>query len=136
VGCRHLDLALHLASVIPEWSGSEAAVTSRAEARREWKTEVPRRGCRKYAVNAAQMYRRKPRRSPESNGLAESFFGSFKWDYVYQACPETLEEVGRQIPKWIEHYNHQAPHSALAMQSPAEFYAEWMVNNKRLSVQN
>ena len=24
-----------------------------------------------------------PRRSPESNGLAEAFFGSFKRDYVY-----------------------------------------------------
>ena len=24
---------------------------------------------------------------------------------------------------WIEHYNHQAPHSALGMQSPTECYA-------------
>jgi len=44
-----------------------------------------------------------PRRSPESNGLAEAFFGSFKRDYVYQACLETLEEVRRQVPAWIEH---------------------------------
>ena len=35
-----------------------------------------------------------PRRSPESNGLAEAFFGSFKRDDVYRACLETLEEVG------------------------------------------
>jgi len=77
-----------------------------------------------------------PRRSPESNGLAEAFFGSFKRDYVYQACLETLEEVQRKIPGWIEHYNHQAPHSALAMRSPAEFYADWVVKNKRLPVQN
>lgn len=35
-----------------------------------------------------------PRRSPESNGLAEAFFGSFKRDYVYQACLETLEQGG------------------------------------------
>nr|MBI3614120.1 DDE-type integrase/transposase/recombinase [Nitrospirota bacterium] len=27
-----------------------------------------------------------PRRSPESNGLAEAFFESFKRDYAYQAC--------------------------------------------------
>ncbi len=32
-----------------------------------------------------------PRRSPESNGLAEAFFGSFKRDYVYQSCLETVE---------------------------------------------
>lgn len=71
-----------------------------------------------------------PRRSPESNGVAEAFFGSFKRDYVYQACLETLEDVTRQMPAWIEHYNHQAPHSALGMQSPAEHYAEWLVKNK------
>jgi transposase InsO family protein len=27
-----------------------------------------------------------PRRSPESNGLAGAFFGSFKRNYVYPAC--------------------------------------------------
>jgi len=77
-----------------------------------------------------------PRRSPESNGLAEAFFGSFKRDYVYQACLETLEEVGRQIPIWIQHYNEQAPHSALQMRAPAEFYAEWIVRNLQRPVQN
>lgn len=77
-----------------------------------------------------------PRRSPQSNGLAEAFFGSFKRDYVYQACLETVAGVGQQLPAWIEHYNRQAPHSALGMQSPAEFYAEWIVKNKALPVQN
>lgn len=76
-----------------------------------------------------------PRRSPESNGLAEAFWGSIKRDYVYQACLETLEMTERQIPGWIEHYNHQAPHSALGMQSPAEFYAEWIVKNTKQPVQ-
>jgi len=77
-----------------------------------------------------------PRRSPQSNGLAEAFFGSFKRDYVYQACLDTLEEVARQLPRWIDHYNQEAPHSALGMQSPAEFYAEWFVKNKARPVQN
>ncbi len=77
-----------------------------------------------------------PRRSPQSNGLAEAFFGSFKRDYVYQACLETVEDVARQLLGWIEHYNHQAPHSALGMQSPAECYAEWLVRNKTRPVQN
>ena len=77
-----------------------------------------------------------PRRSPESNGLAEAFFGSFKRDYVYQACLETFEEVARQIPAWIEHYNREAPHSALRMQAPTEFYAAWIVKNEKLPVQN
>ncbi|MBI3357286.1 MAG: transposase, partial [Nitrospirae bacterium] len=77
-----------------------------------------------------------PRRSPQSNGLAEAFFGSFKRDYVYQACLETLEEVGRQVPGWIDHYNQEAPHSALGMQSPAAFYAAWLVTNKQRPVHN
>jgi len=76
-----------------------------------------------------------PRRSPQSNGLAEAFFGSFKRDYVYQACLETLAVVRSQVAQWIEHYNQQAPHSALGMRSPAEFYAEWIVKNKKLPVQ-
>ena len=37
---------------------------------------------------------------------------------------------------WIEHYNHQAPHSALGMPLPAECYAEWLVRNKTRPVQN
>lgn len=32
-------------------------------------------------------------RSPESNGLAEAFFGSFKRVYVYQACLETVDDA-------------------------------------------
>ena len=44
-----------------------------------------------------------PRRSPESNGLAEAFFGSFKRDYVYQGSIETLQETARLIPEWISH---------------------------------
>jgi len=75
------------------------------------------------------------RRSPESNGLAEAFFGSFKRDYVYQACLETMEVVEQQLPGWIEHYNHQAPHSALGMRAPAEFYADWLVKNRKQPVQ-
>lgn len=77
-----------------------------------------------------------PRRSPESNGLAEAFFGSFKRDDVYQASLETLEAVGQQLPTWIDHYNQHAPHSALGMQSPAEFYAEWTVKKQSQGVQN
>jgi transposase InsO family protein len=46
-----------------------------------------------------------PRRSLQSNGLAEAFLCSFKRDYVYQAYLDTVEEVWRQVPAWIDHYN-------------------------------
>ncbi len=68
--------------------------------------------------------------------MAEAFFGSFKRDYVYQACLETVEMVGWQIPTWIDHYNQQASYSALRMQSPAEFCADWRVKNTNRPVQN
>ncbi len=77
-----------------------------------------------------------PRRSPESKGLAEAFFGSFKRDYVYQASLETFENVAQQLPAWIEHDNQQAPHSALAMQSPAEYHAKWLITTKNRPVQH
>ncbi len=77
-----------------------------------------------------------PRRSPESNGPVDACFASFKRDSVYQACREMLEAVGRQLPAWIEHYNRQAPHSALGMRSPADSYAEWMVKTEKRPVQD
>ena len=46
-----------------------------------------------------------------------------------------VEKVAYQLPAWIEHYNREAPHSALGMQAPAEFYAEWRVKNKTQPVQ-
>lgn len=68
---------------------------------------------------------RTPRCSPESNGLAEAFFGSFKRDYVYQGELESLEAVAQKLPEWIKDYNEVAPHSALGMKSPVQFYADW-----------
>jgi len=32
---------------------------------------------------------------------------------------------------WIEHDHHQAPHIAVAMRLPVEFYAQWIVNTKQ-----
>ena len=62
-----------------------------------------------------------PVHSPESNGMAESFIGTFKRDYVYENILEDFETVKRMIPGWIDDYNCVAPHSALGMKSPREF---------------
>ena len=77
-----------------------------------------------------------PCRSPESNGIAEAFFGSFKRDYVYQSGLETVAEIERLLPGWIEDYNEVAPHSALGMRAPAQFYREWGVKNGLRPVHN
>jgi putative transposase len=65
-----------------------------------------------------------PAYSPESNGLAEAFVGTFKRDYVAGAELRDAETVLAQLGGWFEDYNTQAPHSALGMRSPTEYRAE------------
>lgn len=60
--------------------------------------------------------------SPQSNGLVESFNGTFKRDYVYESCLDDADSVLSMIPKWLEEYNTFAPHSALGMKTPTEFF--------------
>lgn len=76
-----------------------------------------------------------PIRSPESNGIAESFFKSFKRDYVYQNVCESFEDIASKIGGWIEDYNTQAPHSGLGMRTPAQFYEEWKLKSRLKVVQ-
>ncbi len=64
-----------------------------------------------------------PAYSPQSNGLAEAFVGTFKRDYMNGADLRDAETVLAQLGDWIEDYNRRAPHSALGMRSPAEYRA-------------
>ncbi len=66
--------------------------------------------------------------SPQSNGLAEAFFGRFKRDYISGA---DAESVLVQLGGWFEDYNTHAPHAALAMRSPAEYRAEATLSSSR-----
>jgi putative transposase len=63
-----------------------------------------------------------PTYSPQSNGMCEAFNGTFKRDYVYQACLDSEEEVRKMIHKWVKDYNTFAPHSALGMKTPTEYF--------------
>src|SRR5438876_10943846 len=64
-----------------------------------------------------------PAYSPESNGLAEAFVGTFKRDYVSGAELQDAETVLAQLAGRFDDYNPQAPHSALGMRSPADYRA-------------
>ncbi|MGH8102970.1 MAG: integrase core domain-containing protein [bacterium] len=75
-----------------------------------------------------------PVRSPQSNGIADALFSRCKRDYVYQNCLETADEVRRQVPEWIEDYNRRAPHRALGMKSPNEFYEEWVRSHIKFKI--
>jgi transposase InsO family protein len=64
-----------------------------------------------------------PAYSPESNGLAEAFVGTFKRDYLGDAELRDAETVLAQLGGWFDDYNTLAPHSALGMRSPLEYRA-------------
>jgi transposase InsO family protein len=64
-----------------------------------------------------------PAYSPESNGLAEAFVGTFKRDYVHGADRRDAETVLSQLGGWFADYNTQAPHAALGFRSPADYRA-------------
>jgi putative transposase len=64
-----------------------------------------------------------PAYSPESNGLAEAFVGTFRRDYLGDADLRDAETVLAQLGRQFDDYNSQAPHSALGMRSPREYRA-------------
>lgn len=59
--------------------------------------------------------------SPQSNGMAEAFVNTIKRDYVYISDCHDAKTVLKLLPKWIEYYNEEAPHSGLKMMSPREY---------------
>jgi len=62
-----------------------------------------------------------PVRSPQSNGIAESFVKTFKRDYVYVYDRPAAQSVLAQLPRWFEDYNESHPQKALRMKAPREF---------------
>ena len=93
--------------------------------------EYRSRPLRRFLAERGMVACRTPIRSPQSNGIMESYFGWFKRDYVNQHPIETLESLQRQIPAWMEHHNRKAPHSALGMKPPARYYEEWLRADKQ-----
>ena len=74
-----------------------------------------------FALSLGLMPVFTPVRSPESNGMAESFVKTFKRDYVRCNPRPDAMTVLRQLDSWFEDYNTAHPHRALKMLSPREF---------------
>src|SRR6476646_4503725 len=64
-----------------------------------------------------------PAYSPESNGLAEAFVGTFKRDYVSGAELRDAENRPGAVGRVVRGLQHPAPHSALGMRSPTDYRA-------------
>lgn len=79
------------------------------------------RETREFARDIGFVPRRTPYRSPQSNGMAESFVKTFKRDYVAIHALPNAETVLKQLPAWFADYNLVHPHRALKYRSPEEF---------------
>src|SRR5436309_2879431 len=62
-----------------------------------------------------------PIRSPESNGISESFFKTLKRDYARLNILHDADAILAMLPDWIEDYCEVHPHSGLKFRSPREF---------------
>ena len=62
-----------------------------------------------------------PYRSPESNGMAESFVNTFKRDFVHVNPLRDARSVMEKLPAWFRDYNENHPHKGLKMMSPKAF---------------
>ncbi|WP_109678422.1 integrase core domain-containing protein [Dyadobacter jejuensis] len=63
-----------------------------------------------------------PTYSPQSNGMCEDLNGTFKRDYVYENCLDNPATVLGKTQEWLDEYNTFAPHSALNMKTPEEYF--------------
>ena len=67
-------------------------------------------------------------RSPESNGIAESFVKTIKRDYIsVMPKPDGLT-AAKNLAEAFEHYNERHPHSALGYRSPREYLRQQASN--------
>ncbi|POS06378.1 IS3 family transposase, partial [Burkholderia gladioli] len=62
-----------------------------------------------------------PVRSPQSNGMAESFVKTMKRDYVSWMPKPDARTALQNLAIAFDHYNESHPHSALKYCSPREF---------------
>lgn len=84
---------------------------------------------RTFAASLGFIVCTTPVRSPESNGMAESFVKTFKRDYVYVNDLPDAVTVMEKLTEWMEDYNNWHPHKGLKMQSPREYRSSLLVIN-------
>ncbi len=76
---------------------------------------------RQFARMVGQETKHTAVRSPESNGIAESFVKTMKRDYIsIMPKPDGLTAV-KNLAEAFEHYNEWHPHSAQGYRSPREY---------------
>ena len=65
--------------------------------------------------------------TPEDNAFIESFFKTLKKEEVYVKEYETMNDVIKHLPKFIDQiYNRKRLHSSLGYKTPEEFEMEML----------
>ena len=67
-------------------------------------------------------------RSPESNGIAESFVKTIKRDYISIMPKPDVLTAAKNLAEAFGHYNEWHPHSALGYRSPREYLRQRACN--------
>jgi putative transposase len=65
-----------------------------------------------------------PPRSPQSNGMSESFVKTIKRDYIALEIIHDAQNALKLLPKWFNDYNLNHPHSALKYRSPNQAFRD------------
>jgi len=76
---------------------------------------------RRFAMGIGLKPLTTPVRSPQSNGMAESFVKTMKRDYVAFMPKPDAATAAHNLAIAFEHYNEKHPRSALKYRSPHEF---------------
>jgi putative transposase len=110
--------------------GSNETLKNKIEFLSDNGPEYIKKDLKRFLENIGFVVCNTPIRSPESNGIAESFFRGFKRDYVYQSECYSFEAIQDLIDTWVNDYNTKAPHGSLGMLSPVSFYEKWKAENR------
>ncbi len=60
---------------------------------------------------------------PQSNGKLERWHQTLKTESIRPQAPASLDEARRLVTRFVAHYNHHRPHSALGYITPADALA-------------
>ena len=59
---------------------------------------------------------------PQTNGVAERFFRTLKYDRIYTEEIDTPKQLRAILNSYLFHYNHRRPHSSIGNQTPANVF--------------
>jgi len=85
------------------------------------------------AAHGIQTYYIEPG-APWQNGYGESFNGKFRDECLNMEVYYSEAEAQAVHERYRRHFNTERPHSSLKYRTPAEFKAQWLAANGRLSL--